>query len=78
MVRVMFAAAPPAAVRIHQCSVTLTAEEQRRGDRADVVHCTLSWTMSDPHALLMFGKTSDHPADVQFLLMLPVREEERQ
>lgn len=38
--------------------------------------CTLSWLVSDPHTLVMFGKTSDHPADVQFLLMFPVREED--
>lgn len=40
------------------------------------VCCTLSWLVSDPHTLVMFGNTSDHPDDVQFLLMLPGREEE--
>lgn len=40
------------------------------------VKCTLSWLVSDPQTLVMFGKTSDHPAGVQFLLMLPVRDEE--
>lgn len=32
---------------------------------------TLSWLVLDPHTLLMFGKTSDQPAKVQFRLMFP-------
>lgn len=34
--------------------------------------------MLDPHALVMFGKMSDQPADVQFRLMFPVREPQEQ
>ncbi|TNN59254.1 hypothetical protein EYF80_030539 [Liparis tanakae] len=39
---------------------------------------TLFWLVSEPQALVMFGKTSDHPAGVQFLLMLPARETKRE
>lgn len=34
---------------------------------------TLSWLVLDPHTLEMFGKMSDQPAEVQFLLMFPAR-----
>lgn len=34
----------------------------------------MSWLVLDPHTLLMFGKMSDQPAEVQFRLMFPVRE----
>lgn len=32
---------------------------------------TLSWLVLEPHTLVMFGKMSDHPAEVQVLLMFP-------
>lgn len=66
-------------VQVNHCSdiYNNNRQEEPEDNGADV-YGTLSWTGSEPHALVMFGKMSDHPADVQFLLMLPVREEEKQ
>lgn len=54
--------------------VTFTTHKRTKSSSSDV-YCTLSWLVSAPHTLVMFGKTSDHPAVVQFLLMLPAGEE---